>query len=127
MQPDTEQSNGLFSSGFIQDGILKIRDKRFESGKPKQSERIELSVNRLKKKPTYLDMSSMTESNDWYRRNRSRVYFYILPIVCAFYFVPAIQYSWLEKRLEIESGDQDRCYSNFRYWIYSSFRPNTVY
>ena len=116
MQPDTEQSNGLFSSGFIQDGILKIRNKRFESGKPKQSERIELSVNRLKKKPTYLDMSSMTESNDWYRRNRSRVYFYILPIVCAFYFVPAIQYSFQAKKNEDIFGNQDLCYHNFRYY-----------
>ena len=72
-------------------------------------------------------MCAITSVDVWQRRNRSRIYSYILPIVCLVYFVPAVQYSWLEKRLEIESGDQDRCYSNFRYWIYSSFRPNTVY
>ena len=100
---------------FIHDGILKIGNERLNSGKAKQSERIELSVNRLKKKPTYLDMSILSESNDWYRRNRSRVYFYIIPIVCAFYFVPAIQYSFQAKKNEDIFGNQDLCYHNFRY------------
>ena len=95
--------------------ILNIFDEILNSRKAKQSETDDLATKRLKKSPTYLDMSSMSESDDWFRRSRSCVYFYILPIVCTFYFVPAFQYSLQAKKNEDVFGNQDMCFHNFRY------------
>ena len=53
--------------------------------------RIKKGLNRLREDATLKDMASILNEDVWFRRNRSRVYLYLIPIVSIFYFVPAIQ------------------------------------
>ena len=46
---------------------------------------------RLKDQPTFAD-STVCIEDKWFRRNRSRVYIYLVPLISIFYFVPAIQF-----------------------------------
>jgi hypothetical protein len=54
-------------------------------------DRIKKGLNRLREDATLKDMASILNEDVWFRRNRSRVYLYLIPIVGIFYFVPAIQ------------------------------------
>lgn len=62
-------------------------------------------------------MSSILKEDVWFRRNRSRVYLYLIPIVGVFYFIPAIQFAFLAKMNEENSGSLDLCYHNFGYGV----------
>ena len=71
------------------------------------------------------DLTRITEKDDWFRRNRSRVYFYLVPLLTLYYFVPAIQISFLSKQPQDLIGSRDLCYHNFRcsipFYIFSDF------
>ena len=71
------------------------------------------------------DMTRISERDTWFRRNRSRVYAYLVPLLTLYYFVPAIQISFLSKQPQELIGSRDLCYHNFRcsrpYSIFSDF------
>jgi hypothetical protein len=71
----------------------------------------------LKEDATLKDMASILNEDVWFRRNRSRVYLYLVPIVSIFYFVPAIQVKL--KTSKYRRGNE--CFSpigfNFSYYI----------
>ena len=51
-------------------------------------------LNRLKDDPKLVDNIN-TIQDKWFRRLRSKVYFYLVPIIGLFYFIPAIQFAFL--------------------------------
>ena len=61
----------------------------------------------------------------WFRRNRSKVYLYLVPLISIFYFVPAIQFAFQAKETEELTGSMDLCYHNFKcarpWFIFSDF------
>ena len=71
------------------------------------------------------DLSKITETQTWFRRNRSRVYAYLVPLLTLYYFVPAIQISFLSRQPKDLIGSRDMCYHNFRcsipLYIFSDF------
>ena len=119
--------------GIVDDLITKARflmatpdHLRQDKRRSKQrKERIKNGLGRLKPKPTLAEMTKIVDNNVWFRRNRSRVYFYIVPLLSLYYFVPAIQFAFLAKQNEISTGSQDLCFHNFRcskpFYIFSDF------
>jgi hypothetical protein len=63
----------------------------------------------------------------WYRRNRSRVYSYLTPIVCVYYLLPAIQYAFDGKNNSDNSGNLDLCYFNFRSALLCTLKNTLAY
>lgn len=99
---------------------------------PKKSARSEARKERIKSAlmsfttdATLSDMARISEKDTWFRRNRSRVYAYLVPLLTLYYFVPAIQISILSKQPQELIGSRDLCYHNFRcsrpYYIFSDF------
>ena len=86
--------------------------------------RINKGLNRLKDRPTLADNTKILQ-DVWFRRNRSKVYLYLVPLVSLYYFIPAIQFAFQAKENEEISGSIDLCYHNFKcqrpWWIFSDF------
>ncbi len=61
--------------------------------------RVDLGLNRLKKSTRLSDMSQILKEDAWFRRNRSRVYCYLVPLLSIFYFIPSIQFVFLVKQV----------------------------
>ena len=90
-------------------------------------------MNRLKDRPAMADNKIiLKDKNDkkwtedvWFRRNRSKVYIYLVPLISIFYFVPAIQFAFQAKETEELTGSMDLCYHNFKcarpWFIFSDF------
>jgi hypothetical protein len=98
----------------LEELVKRVAADKKDKGKDRLAERIDSSWKRLKPNAKFSEMSEISSKEIWFRRNRSRVYSYLIPIVCGFYFVPAIQYSFLAKKNEELFGNQDLCYHNFR-------------
>ena len=102
-----------------------LEDKNLEeeeqSGRRKRAKE---GMIRLKDRPTFAD-STVLIDDKWFRRNRSRVYIYLVPLISIFYFVPAIQFVFQAKENEEMTGSMDLCYHNFKcqrpLWIFSDF------
>jgi len=94
-----------------------------QSGR-KRNKRAHQGMIRLKDRPTFAD-STVLIDDKWFRRNRSRVYIYLVPLISIFYFVPAIQFVFQAKENEEMTGSMDLCYHNFKcqrpWWIFSDF------
>ena len=76
-------------------------------------DRVEKGLNRLKPNLVLSDMTEILKDDTWFRRNRSRVYCYLVPLLSLFYFIPSIQFVFLVKQSENVTGSQDLCYHNF--------------
>ena len=99
----------------------------------RQRQKVKRSMQKLKDKPTMADNKIiLRDKNDqtwtedvWFRRNRSVVYLYLVPLISIFYFVPAIQFSFQAKESEELTGSLDLCYHNFKcsrpWFIFSDF------
>jgi hypothetical protein len=100
---------------------LRIKIKRSESRK----QRIRYALKSFSSEATLADLTKISEKDDWFRRNRSRVYFYLVPLLTMYYFVPAIQISILSKQPQELIGSRDLCYHNFRcsmpFYVFSDF------
>ena len=100
-------------------------DTVIEKEELKKLEKKQLGLMRLKAKPMLSDMTTILNDDKWFRRNRSKVYLYLVPIITTFYFVPSIQYVLQTKQTEQMLGTQDLCYHNFRcsrpFWIFDDF------
>ena len=83
---------------------------------PKDStrkDRVAKGVNRLNKKAKLTDMTEILKDDPWFRRNRSRIYCYLVPLLSLFYAIPSLQYVFLVKKSENMTGTLDLCFHNF--------------
>jgi len=62
---------------------------------------------------TVYDMSQTIREDVWHRRQRSKVYLYIVPLVAIFYLIPSAQLVWQDKEKAEESGSLEQCYLNY--------------
>jgi len=62
---------------------------------------------------TVCDMSKKIREDIWHRRQRSKVYLYIVPLVAIFYLIPSAQMVWQDKKKAEESGSLEQCYLNY--------------
>jgi hypothetical protein len=76
-------------------------------------DRVTKGLNRLEKNAHLSDMSKILKDDPWFRRNRSRVYCYLVPLLSIFYFIPSIQFVFLVKQSENITGTLDLCFHNF--------------
>eukprot|EP00095_Tigriopus_kingsejongensis_P000166 maker-scaffold487_size158652-snap-gene-0.34 protein:Tk00166 transcript:maker-scaffold487_size158652-snap-gene-0.34-mRNA-1 annotation:"sid1 transmembrane family member 1" len=76
-------------------------------------DRIEKGLERLNENTKLSQMTHILEGDPWFRRNRSRVYCYLVPLLALFYFIPSIQFVFLVKDSESLTGSQDLCYHNY--------------
>jgi len=96
-----------------------------ESKSKHDMRKIAKGLDRLNENARLTHMTTILEEDVWFRRNRSRVYFYLVPLLSLFYFIPAIQFVFLVKGTEEVTGSQDLCFHNFQcsrpFWIFSDF------
>ncbi len=69
----------------------KVRTAGEESRNPRRKRRVENGIDRLNEEPTLSDMTRVLKEDIWFRRNRSKVYAYLVPLLSLFYFIPSIQ------------------------------------
>ena len=104
---------------------LNNRDLTQEIALKEKLKKKQLGLMRLKPNPMLSDMTTILDDDKWFRRNRSKVYLYLVPIITIFYFVPSIQYVFQTKWTEQLLGTQDLCFHNFRcsrpFWIFTDF------
>ena len=62
---------------------------------------------------TVSDTSTLIEKDSFFRRNRSKNFYFLLPLVSLFYLLPAAQMVWHEQRRSRESGNLEMCYLNY--------------
>ena len=98
-----------------------------------RKQRVKKGMQRLKDKPAMADNKIILKDKKdknwqedvWFRRNRSKVYLYLVPLISIFYFVPAIQFAFQAKETEELTGSMDLCYHNFKcarpWFIFSDF------
>jgi len=71
------------------------------------------------------DMSKLIRKDVWHRRQRSKVYFYLVPLLSLFYLIPSAQLVYYEKQRAEESGSLEQCYLNYGcsrpYGIFTDF------
>jgi len=117
--------------------LCKTCTEKIDSAEPERDphriQRVKAGMNRLKDRPAMADNKIiLKDKNDkkwtedvWFRRNRSKVYIYLVPLISIFYFVPAIQFAFQAKETEELTGSMDLCYHNFKcarpWFIFSDF------
>lgn len=62
-----------------------------ESQNSRRHDRIRKGADRLKPEARLTDMTLILKDDVWFRRNRSKVYAYLVPLMSLFYFIPSIQ------------------------------------
>ena len=79
----------------------------------------------LKEGPTVADISKMIREGFYYRRQRSKVFLYLVPLLALFYLVPSVQMVLAEQRRARKTGNMEMCYLNYgcsRQWgIFEDF------
>ena len=65
--------------------------KRHDSQPNNRIKRVEIGLKRLKENPKLSDNAKRISQDKWFRRNRSKVYLYLVPLISIFYFIPSIQ------------------------------------
>ena len=78
-----------------------------------RKDRVTKGVNRLNKRAKLTDMTEILKDDPWFRRNRSRIYCYLVPLLSFFYAIPSLQYVFLVKKSENMTGTLDLCFHNF--------------
>ena len=108
------------------DGVtLRTKPPKQPGRSEARKERIKSALMSFNTDAHLSDLARISEKDTWFRRNRSRVYSYLVPLLTLYYFVPAIQISILSKQPQELIGSRDLCYHNFRcsrpYYIFSDF------
>ena len=121
---EIDNRNTSIDSTFIRGGRNTKKQtvvKRSESRK----QRIRSALKSFSPDSKLSDLSKISEKSPWFRRMRSRVYSYLVPLMTMYYFVPAIQISFLSRQPQEQIGSRDLCYHNFRcsipFYIFSDF------
>jgi len=102
--------------------ILREHQLRCQS---RRSEHCTHAVERLKNNRQNLKDMTMMASNPWHRRQRSKAYIYLIPLVSMFYLIPSAQMVYTEYIRSKESGNMEKCYLNYGcsrpYGIFTDF------
>jgi hypothetical protein len=61
-------------------------------------------VDRLKQKKLYLTDMTKNIGNSWHRRQRSKTYLLLVPLIATYYMVPSAQMVYAEYKRAKESG-----------------------
>jgi len=112
----------------------KIRERMYEQTTEGEELRKEFKPKHLdalhrfipnNDKITLADMCRTIKKDVWHRRQRSKAYLYILPLVCLFYFIPSSQMVWHDKKRAEQTGSMEECYLNYGcsrpWWIFTDF------
>jgi len=67
----------------------------------------------LQGKLTVADTCLLIRENSYHRRQRSKVYLYLVPLLALFYLVPSVQMVLAEQRRARDTGDMEMCYLNY--------------
>ena len=63
----------------------------------------DLGKLRMNKEAKLSDLTRRTAADLWFRRNRSKVYTFLVPLISLFYLIPAVQFVALVIKLRIRS------------------------
>ena len=76
----------------------------------------DLGKLRMDKEAKLSDLTRLTAADLWFRRNRSKVYTFLVPLISLFYLIPAVQFVALVIKLRLRSV----CYlfSYSYYWFF---------
>jgi len=129
--------DGQLSNTQAAHELCKTCTEKIDSAEPERDphrrQRIKAGMLRLKDRPAMADNKIILKDKRdknwtedvWFRRNRSKVYLYLVPLISIFYFVPAIQFAFQAKETEELTGSMDLCYHNFKcarpWFIFSDF------
>ena len=79
----------------------------------------------LKDKLTLKDMSIVIRDDCWHRRQRSKVFLYLVPLLSLFYLVPSGQMVFAEQQMAKATGNLEQCFLNYGcsrpWWIFDDF------
>jgi hypothetical protein len=64
-------------------------------------------VERLKKEQLFLTDMTKNAQNPWHRRQRSKTYLLLVPLLAIYYMVPSAQMVYAEFQRSKESGRED--------------------
>ena len=93
---------------------------------PTRNNKTPLLVNRiLRDELCVADMCHRIKDDAYHRRQRSKTFLYLIPLVSLFYLVPSSQMVFAEQRRAKDSGNQETCYLNYgcsrAYWGFDDF------
>ena len=108
-----EEGSGAGCAANAAADDLKLRCRAAIPDDSSRVKRIEKGLERLNDNAKLSQMTEILSEDVWFRRNRSRVYCYLVPLLSLFYFIPSIQFVFLVKESESLTGSQDLCYHNF--------------
>jgi len=94
-----------------------VEEKSGEKGKTRYA------VNRLlKDELTLQDMSVVIRDCSWHRRQRSKAFLYLVPLLSLFYMIPSAQMVYAEQQRAKATGNLEQCFLN-----YGCSRPWSVF
>jgi hypothetical protein len=88
-----DETDGVLEDDEAAKGLTDKFKKSIEHRESSRRRRLNKGFNRLKDNATLADNTKILQ-DVWFRRNRSRVYIYLVPLISIFYFVPAIQFAF---------------------------------
>ena len=62
---------------------------------------------------TVADTCLLIKENCYHRRQRSKVYLYLVPLLALFYLIPSVQMVLAEQRRARDTGDMEMCFLNY--------------
>jgi len=72
------------------------------------------AINRLlRDKLTLKDMSVVIRDCAWHRRQRSKVFLYLVPLLSLFYMIPSAQMVYAEQQRAKATGNLEQCFLNY--------------
>jgi hypothetical protein len=89
-----DETDGVLEDNEAAKGLTDKFKISIEHRESTRKNRLNKSFNRLKENATLADNTKILKDDVWFRRNRSRVYIYLVPLISIFYFVPAIQFAF---------------------------------
>jgi len=84
------------------------------------------AINRLLTDKLMLkDMSVVIRDNTWHRRQRSKAFWYLVPLLSLFYLIPSCQMVFAEQQRARSTGNLEQCFLNYGcsrpWWIFDDF------
>jgi len=84
------------------------------------------AINRLLTDKLMLkDMSLVIRDDTWHRRQRSKTFWYLVPLLSLFYLIPSCQMVFAEQQRARSTGNLEQCFLNYGcsrpWWIFDDF------
>jgi len=91
-----------------------------------KNDRSKYAINRLlRDKLTLQDMSVVIRDSPWHRRQRSKAFLYLVPLLSLFYLIPSGQMVYAEQQRAKATGNMEQCFLNYGcsrpWWIFDDF------